>query len=134
MSKPQPHKPNPRSSGEMSGAADASHNGVSQTGVSPASDDSRRRFVKTGLKAGLAALPVVWTLRSRPAWGRRPIAIGTTPTAGTTAPEPGGVEGTDTDTDMVDAQARYLFDDPWASEGGAMEDDPGLSLPGGSDW
>jgi hypothetical protein len=35
---------------------------------------------------------------------------------------------------MVDAQARYLFDDPWASEGGAMEDDPGLSLPGGSDW
>ncbi len=43
----------------------------------PVGGNSRRRFVK----AGLTAVPIIFTLRSRPAWGQDPVAIGTTPTA-----------------------------------------------------
>lgn len=136
MSEPQQKRTNLSSTGEGQMPRPPVSDLAAAEAAARESGDSRRRFVKTGFKAGLAALPVVWTLRSRPAWGQSPVAIGTNVTGANNSVETSeGVEGAGADPEMLGAQSRLMFDDPWASDGGGgAEEDPGLRLSGGNDW
>ncbi len=80
---------------------------------------SRRRFVK----AGLTAVPIIFTLRSRPAWGQDPVPItGTNPSNGpSTSGAPEASDGFGALGEESDQTG--FFQDPWADEGDGGDED-----------
>ncbi len=75
-------------------------------------DSSRRRFVK----AGLTAVPIIFTLRSRPVWGRGPVAIGTDPTAYADAENLGNGDADGFAPLGEESDQSGFFEDPWADD------------------
>lgn len=78
----------------------------------PVGGNSRRRFVK----AGLTAVPIIFTLRSRPAWGQGPVAIGTTPTAYAAPGAGDGGDAGDFGSLGEESDQDGFFQDPWADD------------------
>lgn len=85
--------------------------------------DSRRHFVK----AGLAAVPMVLTLRSRPAWGQDAVPIGTNVTPISAAKRAGASE-----EDIAELK-RQLQAAEGGSSGGSWWDDSAGGGEGGGE-